>query len=91
LETFFIRGSPLSARSGRRFGGLKDQIMETPDSLLERAAPLLAAVPGVVAVVVGGSRATGAAHAASDTDIGLYFSEGAGWTSSACARPCEIS
>jgi len=52
--------------------------METPDSLLERAAPLLAAVPGVVAVVLGGSQATGAAHAASDTDIGLYFSEGAG-------------
>jgi hypothetical protein len=29
----------------------------------------------VVAVVLGGSRATGAAHAASDTDIGLYFSK----------------
>jgi hypothetical protein len=31
-----------------------------------------------VAVVLGGSRATGAAHASSDTDIGLYFSERAG-------------
>ena len=52
--------------------------METPDPLLERVSPALAAVPGVVAVALGGSRATGAAHAASDYDIGLYFSERAG-------------
>jgi predicted nucleotidyltransferase len=52
--------------------------METPDPLLERVAPILAAVSGVVAVVLGGSRASGAAHSASDTDIGLYFREGAG-------------
>jgi Nucleotidyltransferase domain len=49
--------------------------MDTPDPLLERVSPALAVVPGVVAVVLGGSRATGAAHAASDYDIGLYFSE----------------
>jgi hypothetical protein len=49
--------------------------METPDPLLARISAALAAVPGVVAVVLGGSRATGAAHAASDYDIGLYFSE----------------
>jgi predicted nucleotidyltransferase len=52
--------------------------METPAPLLERVSAALAAVPGVVAVALGGSRATGAEHAASDTDIGLYFSEGAG-------------
>ena len=52
--------------------------METPDPLLERVSPALAAAPGVVAVALGGSRATGAAHASSDTDIGLYFSERAG-------------
>jgi predicted nucleotidyltransferase len=52
--------------------------METPDPLLERIAPALAAVPGVGAVVLGGSRATGAAHAASDYDVGLYFSERTG-------------
>jgi predicted nucleotidyltransferase len=52
--------------------------MDTPDSLLERVSPALAVVPGVVAVVLGGSRARGAAHASSDTDIGLYFSEQAG-------------
>ncbi len=52
--------------------------METPDPLLERISPVLADVPGVVSVVLGGSRASGAAHSASDTDIGLYFSERAG-------------
>jgi hypothetical protein len=52
--------------------------METPDPLLDRVSAALAAVPGVAAVALGGSRATGAAHAASDYDIGLYFSEGAG-------------
>ena len=49
--------------------------MEIADPLLERLAPALAAVPGVVAVALGGSRASGAAHASSDYDIGLYFSE----------------
>ena len=49
--------------------------METPDPLLERILPVLAAVPGVAAVALGGSRATGAAHAGSDYDIGLYFNE----------------
>jgi hypothetical protein len=52
--------------------------MEAPDPLLERISPALAAVPGVVAVSLGGSRATGAAHASSDYDIGLYFRERVG-------------
>jgi hypothetical protein len=52
--------------------------MDTPDPLLERVSAALAPVPGVVAVVLGGSRATGAAHASSDYDIGLYFSERVG-------------
>jgi len=52
--------------------------MDLPDPLLNRVSASVGAVPGVVAVVLGGSRATGAAHASSDTDIGLYFSERAG-------------
>ncbi len=52
--------------------------MDAPDPLLERVSPPLAVVPGVVAVVLGGSRAPGAAHASSDYDIGLYFNEHAG-------------
>jgi hypothetical protein len=49
--------------------------MEISDPVPERISPALAAVPGVFAVVLGGSRASGAAHVSSDYDIGLYFSE----------------
>ena len=52
--------------------------MEMPDPLLERVLTALVAVPGVVSVVLGGSRAAGVAHASSDYDIGLYFSEHTG-------------
>lgn len=52
--------------------------MEMADPLLARVSPALAAVPGAVAVALGGSRATGAAHASSDYDVGLYFSERVG-------------
>jgi len=52
--------------------------MDTPDTLLERISHAITIVPGVVAVALGGSRAIGAAHASSDYDIGLYFSERAG-------------
>jgi hypothetical protein len=44
------------------------------DPLLERIVPTLAEVPGIEAVALGGSRARGTAHNASDYDIGLYFS-----------------
>jgi hypothetical protein len=47
------------------------------DPLLARIIPVLAAVPGVAAIVLGGSRARGTAHDASDTDIGLYYRDGA--------------
>ncbi|MCK1735920.1 DNA polymerase subunit beta [Bradyrhizobium sp. 138] len=43
------------------------------DPLLTRLTSALAEVPGVQAVVLGGSRGRGSAHAASDYDIGLYF------------------
>ncbi len=52
--------------------------METPDPLLEPIVRAIAAVPGARAIVLGGSRARGAAHSASDYDLGLYFSERAG-------------
>jgi hypothetical protein len=52
--------------------------MQTPDPLLERLSPVLAAVPGVIALVLGGSRASGAAHSSSDYDLGLYFRDDAG-------------
>lgn len=44
------------------------------DPLLTRLTSVLAEVPGVQAIVLGGSRARGSAHPASDYDIGLYCS-----------------
>jgi hypothetical protein len=46
-----------------------------PGPFLNRLVSALADVPGVAAIVLGGSRARGADHAESDYDIGLYFSE----------------
>jgi hypothetical protein len=40
---------------------------------VEHLAAQLAAIPGVVAVTLGGSRATGTAVAGSDWDFGLYY------------------
>jgi hypothetical protein len=42
-------------------------------ALAERAAARLARVDGVVAVVLGGSHATGEADATSDVDLGIYY------------------
>jgi hypothetical protein len=43
------------------------------DPLLARITPALASAPGVVAIVLGGSRARGTATETSDYDLGLYF------------------
>ncbi|HEX7919405.1 MAG TPA: nucleotidyltransferase domain-containing protein [Bradyrhizobium sp.] len=43
------------------------------DPLLARIIPVLADVPDVAAIVLGGSRARGTAHDASDYDLGLYY------------------
>ena len=43
------------------------------DPLIERLVPALSSVPGVDAVVLGGSRARGDATPESDYDLGLYF------------------
>ena len=47
------------------------------DPILHRIVPVLAGVPGIAAIALGGSRARGTATAASDYDIGLYFSAAA--------------
>jgi hypothetical protein len=44
------------------------------DPLLQHTVPVLADVPGVAAIALGGSRARGTATETSDYDIGLYFS-----------------
>ena len=43
--------------------------------LLDQLVGQLSAVPGIQAVVLGGSYASGTQHAASDLDIGLYYAE----------------
>ncbi|WP_407184707.1 DNA polymerase subunit beta [Bradyrhizobium centrosematis] len=45
------------------------------DPLLSHLTSSLAEVPGIEAIVLGGSRARGSAHLTSDYDIGLYCSE----------------
>ena len=48
-----------------------------PDTrVMEHLAERLAAIPGVVAVTLGGSRATGTAVEGSDWDFGLYYRGG---------------
>lgn len=47
------------------------------DTLLTRLTSAFAEVPGIAAIVLGGSRAPGSAHPASDYDIGLYFTAAA--------------
>ena len=46
------------------------------DPFLTEITPVLAGVPGVAAVVLGGSRARGTATENSDYDLGLYFRRG---------------
>jgi hypothetical protein len=46
------------------------------DPLLQRIVAVLADVPGVAAIALGGSRVRGTATEASDYDIGLYYSAG---------------
>jgi Nucleotidyltransferase domain len=43
------------------------------DPILQRIIPVLAEVPGVAAIALGGSRARGTATETSDYDIGLYY------------------
>jgi hypothetical protein len=50
------------------------------DHLLQRVVSALAEVESIAAIVLGGSRARGTAHATSDYDIGLHF---------ASARPLD--
>ena len=45
------------------------------DPFLDRLVSALAEVPGVAAIVLGGSRARGTDQANSDYDLGLYFFE----------------
>lgn len=58
------------------------QIPEPKRALLEELTARLSAIPGMAAVVLGGSYASGTQHTGSDMDIGLYYHE---------ARPFSIA
>ncbi len=46
-------------------------------AMLEQLTTTLSQIPGVLAVVLGGSYARGAQHATSDLDVGIYYTEAA--------------
>lgn len=47
--------------------------LETSETLIDRVVAAMAVVPGVAAIVLGGSRGRGVHHAGSDYDFGLYY------------------
>lgn len=51
----------------------------TVQKIIEQVNRELREIPGVVGVVLGGSRARGTHHEASDIDIGIYYDESAGF------------
>lgn len=51
------------------------QISVEKQAVIDQTLALLIPIRGVQAVVLGGSHARGAAHAGSDLDIGIYYSE----------------
>lgn len=51
----------------------------TVDQIIEEVVKGLKDIPGVVGVVLGGSRARGTHHANSDIDIGIYYDESLGF------------
>jgi predicted nucleotidyltransferase len=55
---------------------MQSSVAEMMTPILERLTPALAAVPGVAAIALGGSRARGTARPHSDTDIGIYYHRG---------------
>lgn len=62
-----------------------------PDPFLQRLVSAFASVPGVEAIVLGGSRARGTAHGSSDYDIGLYYREAAPLDTDRLHRPQSAS
>src|SRR5262245_52916489 len=56
---------------------LPDTIPTEKQAHLSSIVTALAELPGVIAVVLGGSYARGTHHALSDLDLGVYYSEAA--------------
>lgn len=58
----------------------------TVEKILNMISKELKSVPGVVGVVLGGSRARGTNHPSSDIDIGIYYDESEGFKVSEVSR-----
>ena len=52
----------------------------TVQNIIDEIIKELNGLPGIVGVVLGGSRARGTNHATSDIDIGIYYDESAGFS-----------
>ena len=74
-------GSPLGASDENRAEemnrkvDLLDQVPQEKKIFLDEVVDALCLIPGMVAVVLGGSYARGTYHPHSDLDVGLYYSE----------------
>src|SRR5690625_2807510 len=53
--------------------------MITIQNIIKKVSEELESIPGIVGVVLGGSRARGTHHPTSDIDIGIYYDESAGF------------
>lgn len=51
----------------------------TAQNILNEIIKELNGLPGIVGIVLGGSRARGTNHSTSDIDIGIYYDESAGF------------
>jgi hypothetical protein len=63
----------MAAGGARRPDAREDASVALSDARLREVAARLVEVPGVVGVLLGGSRARGTHTAESDTDLGLYY------------------
>jgi aminoglycoside 3-N-acetyltransferase len=77
-----IAGGPILAGGTAAMGPARAAILATMVEALRR-------LPGVVAVALGGSNASGTAHPDSDLDLGLYYREGAPFAVDAVRRLAE--
>src|SRR5690625_3262569 len=53
--------------------------MITIQNIIKKVSEELESIPGIVGVVLGGSRARGTHHPTADIDIGIYYDESAGF------------
>src|SRR5688572_12600737 len=71
-----LRWPPAGWRTRRRDRVHENKVGRMDDHALGELAGRIVGVPGVVAVVLGGSRARGTHRPDSDYDLGLYYERG---------------